>query len=125
MENLADPKAFQKGCKKSEISLRFGAMNTGGGRARLHRPAHLISLEDNMAVATEKTSDTFDSITAGVPINCDWPMYEDTDVVVVYGNQSLVAVMNTDYTVTLSAPTTICLLSPRWQLLLLRLRHSY
>lgn len=57
-----------------------------------------------MALATEKVGDTFYDVVAGVPIDCNWPLYSADEVVVVYGYDSLEAVINVDYTVTLDAP---------------------
>jgi hypothetical protein len=57
-----------------------------------------------MAIATEKVSETFINVVANVPIPCNWPLYADAEVEVVYGLASLKAVLNVDYTVELDAP---------------------
>lgn len=57
-----------------------------------------------MALATEKVAETFLNVVAGTPIDCAWPLFAEDEVVVVYGKASLQAVLNTDYTVTLSGP---------------------
>lgn len=57
-----------------------------------------------MAIATEKVAETFLNIVAGVPANCIFPLYAEDEVVVLYGKESLEAVLDTDFTVTLSAP---------------------
>jgi microcystin-dependent protein len=57
-----------------------------------------------MALGTEKIAETFLNIVVNTPIDCDWPLYAEDEVEVVYGSASLLAVYNTDYTVTLSGP---------------------
>lgn len=57
-----------------------------------------------MALGTEKVAETFLSISTGVPIDCNWPLYAEDEVVVVYGSTSLEATLNVDYTVALDAP---------------------
>lgn len=57
-----------------------------------------------MSIATEKVGDTFLSISTGVAIPCDWPLYAEDEVVVIYGKDSLEAILNVDYTVALDAP---------------------
>lgn len=57
-----------------------------------------------MAIATEKTADTYIGVATGVPVNCDWPLFAEEEIEVIYGYYSLVAVLNVDYTVAL-APT--------------------
>lgn len=57
-----------------------------------------------MALATEKSAETFLNIVASTPIDCNWPLYAEDEVVVVYGSQSLEAVYPSDFTVTLSPP---------------------
>lgn len=54
-----------------------------------------------MAISTEVVARRYLDIVAGVEIAVDYPLYEDTDVFVLYGNAALVAVLNTDYTVEL------------------------
>lgn len=54
-----------------------------------------------MAVATEVVAFKALNISAGVPIAVAYPMYEETEVDVYYGKAALLAVLNTDYTVTL------------------------
>lgn len=55
-----------------------------------------------MAISTTKTSDTFYDIVASVDIDCDWPLYAEDEVKVIYGQASLEAVLNVDFTVTLA-----------------------
>jgi len=55
-----------------------------------------------MALATEDSAAKFINISTGVPLNCDFPLYVETELEVVYGSQALVAVYNTDYTVELN-----------------------
>lgn len=57
-----------------------------------------------MAISTEKVVDTYLNIVAGVPLNCNWPLYDEDEVVVIYGKASLIAELNVDYTVALSPP---------------------
>lgn len=57
-----------------------------------------------MALGTEKIAETFLNIVANTPINCDWPLYAEDEVVVVYGSQALEAILNTDYEITLDGP---------------------
>ena len=57
-----------------------------------------------MAIATEKTAETFLDIVEGVPANCIFPLFADDEVEVVYGSASLIAVPVTDYVVDLSSP---------------------
>jgi len=57
-----------------------------------------------MSLATEKTADTFLGVVAGTPLNCDWPLYSEEDVEVIYGNESLKAVYPADFTVAISPP---------------------
>lgn len=57
-----------------------------------------------MALATEKIAETFLNIVAATPIDCDWPLFAEDEVIVVYGQASLEAVYPTDFTVTLSPP---------------------
>lgn len=57
-----------------------------------------------MALGTEKIAETFLNIVVNTPIDCDWPLYAEDEVEVVYGSASLLAILNTDYTVTLSGP---------------------
>ena len=57
-----------------------------------------------MALSTDKIAETFLNIVAATPIDCDWPLYAEDEVVVVYGQASLEAVYPTDFTVTLSPP---------------------
>lgn len=55
-----------------------------------------------MALATVKSADTFYDVATGVAINCDWPLYEQDEVQVIYGKVNLLAELNVDYTVTLN-----------------------
>lgn len=57
-----------------------------------------------MSISTEKTADTFLDIIAATPINCDWPLFAEDEVQVIYGSAAIVAELNVDYTVTLDAP---------------------
>ena len=57
-----------------------------------------------MSVATEKTSETFLNVVAGTPVNLAFPLYNASEVKVVYGKASLTATPNSDYTVQLSSP---------------------
>lgn len=57
-----------------------------------------------MAISTEKVVDTYLNIVAGVPLNCNWPLYDEDEVIVIYGKASLVAELNVDYTVALNPP---------------------
>lgn len=57
-----------------------------------------------MALATDKIAETFLDIVASTPIDCDWPLYSETEVVVIYGQAALEAVYPSDYTVDLSPP---------------------
>lgn len=55
-----------------------------------------------MAIATEKTADTYIGVATGVPVNCDWPLFAEAEIEVVYGYYSLIAELNVDYTVALA-----------------------
>lgn len=57
-----------------------------------------------MAIATEVTAGRFLDIVAGTPLNNNYPLHAETEVEVVYGSQSLTAILNTDYTVELNPP---------------------
>lgn len=57
-----------------------------------------------MAIATEKTAETFLDIVADTPANCIFPLFAEDEIVVIYGKASLEAVPITDYTVELSEP---------------------
>lgn len=57
-----------------------------------------------MAVATEELAVKVLNVSAGTPIPCNFPLYDETEVYVYYGDAALLAVYNTDYTVTLDAP---------------------
>lgn len=54
-----------------------------------------------MSVATEKTAQTFLNIVVNTDIPCDWPAYAEDEVFVIYGSESLYAVRDVDFTVTL------------------------
>jgi len=54
-----------------------------------------------MAVANERVARRFEAIVADVPIPVDIAVFEKTDVYVYYGTESLFAVQNVDFTVTL------------------------
>lgn len=54
-----------------------------------------------MAVSTEVVAVRYVNVAAGVPISVPYPLYEALDVRVVYGIEALVAVYNTDYTISL------------------------
>lgn len=57
-----------------------------------------------MAIATQQNAESFFDIVAGVPLNNNYPLYDEDEVVVVYGYDILVAVLNVDYTVELNEP---------------------
>lgn len=55
-----------------------------------------------MAIATEIVTARFINIVSGNPLACSFPLYNEDEVEVVYGYNSLKAVLNTDYNVTLN-----------------------
>lgn len=55
-----------------------------------------------MALPTEESAALFLNIATNVPLNCDFPLYVEEEIVVVYGSQALTAIYNTDYTVQLN-----------------------
>lgn len=55
-----------------------------------------------MALATTKSVETYQDIVANTAIDCDFPLYAEDEVTVVYGKANLSATLNVDYTVTLS-----------------------
>lgn len=57
-----------------------------------------------MALTTETLALAFIDIETGTPLNCAYPVFAEDEVTVIYGNASLEAVRNVDYTVQLSAP---------------------
>ena len=57
-----------------------------------------------MSVAVETVALTFLNIVANVPANNNFPLYEEDEVEVLYGKNSLKAILNTDFEVTLSPP---------------------
>lgn len=57
-----------------------------------------------MAISKIKVGETFINIVVDVPISCDWPLYSEDECFVFYGQESLAAVLNTDFTVDLDAP---------------------
>lgn len=57
-----------------------------------------------MAIATEKSAETFLNIVVSVPLNCIFPLYAEDEIEVIYGYNSLQATLNVDYTVTLDGP---------------------
>lgn len=54
-----------------------------------------------MAIATDTTEIEALDIVAGTPINCAIPLHSEDEVLVAYGIDELVAVLNTDYSVAL------------------------
>src|SRR4051812_44572888 len=54
-----------------------------------------------MSISTDKTAETFYDVVEAIPLNCDFPLYAAGEVQVVYGYDSLVATLNTDYLVEL------------------------
>lgn len=54
-----------------------------------------------MSISTEKCTDTFFAIAAGVAASCQWPLFSETEVEVIYGLAAISATLNTDYTITL------------------------
>ena len=54
-----------------------------------------------MVVGTDVVALRYEDVEAGTPISVPYPLYEALDIKVYYGLAALVAVYNTDYTITL------------------------
>jgi hypothetical protein len=57
-----------------------------------------------MTIATEKIAETFYNVQNNVAVNCPFPLFAGAEVEIVYGFDSLTAIINVDYTITLSPP---------------------
>lgn len=65
-----------------------------------------------MTVATTQSAALFLNVVSGTPTNCPFPMYTEEEVQVVYGQASVAAVLNTDYTVQLSTDFSTFTVTP-------------
>lgn len=70
-----------------------------------------------MALATERVARRCEDVVAGTPISVDIPAYDTADVYVYYGNSALLAVYNTDYTISLAADFSTITVTPLASLL--------
>lgn len=70
-----------------------------------------------MVVSTSVVARRYEDVSAGVPISVDIPVYETSDVRVYYGNASLLALQQTDYTVALAGDFETFTLTPTAALL--------
>lgn len=52
-----------------------------------------------MAVATDTVAANFQDVVSGTPLNCAFPLYDETEVDVLYGQGGIAATLNVDYTV--------------------------
>lgn len=70
-----------------------------------------------MVVSTSAVARRYEDVSAGTPISVDIPAYEVGDVYVYYGNASLLAVQETDYTVALAGDFETFTVTPTASLL--------
>lgn len=52
-----------------------------------------------MSVPVKKAAEKFLNVVAATPVNCNWQLYDEEELVVIYGYYALTAVLDTDYTV--------------------------
>lgn len=70
-----------------------------------------------MTIATEVIARRYENVSAGTPIDVDFPMFEASELVVYYGKASLVAVQNTDYTYALAGDFYTFTVTPQQSLI--------
>lgn len=70
-----------------------------------------------MAIATEITARRYEDVSANIGISVDFPLYEASDIQVIYGKSSLLAVLNVDYQLALSEDFDTFTLTPTSALL--------
>lgn len=65
-----------------------------------------------MAISTDVTARQYFNVVAATPIAVDYPLFDKTEVDVFYGNAGVLAVLNTDYQITLSGDFSTFVLTP-------------
>jgi hypothetical protein len=66
-----------------------------------------------MSVSTTASSQQYSGVTAGVPLNFNYPVHADTEIsVVIVNTENTVAVPTTDYVVTLADDFASCTITP-------------